>query len=117
MSTELLKDYPVPIDAAGVDAMSGARYRDLRSRDLKEYGSLDLTRVMDIMREHYVSICGPDHTGCPGVNYQAAMAPKSGDFLISFAYGNPRKEGNYKVSAYTHPYHKYNLFELLNEKP
>jgi predicted choloylglycine hydrolase len=120
LSKELIKDYQAPIDpenSKNSKGTSGARYRDLRSRDLKEYGSLDLVRVMEVMREHYESICGPDHQGCPGVLYQAAMAPKSGDFLISFAYGDPRKEGHYKVSPYSHPYHKYNLFDLLNEKP
>jgi len=117
LSAELIKDYPAPIDFAGLKIMSQARYSDLRRRDLEEYGSLDLVRVMEIMRAHYESVCAPSHTNCMGTNYQAAMAPKSGDFLISFAYGNPRKLGNYAVSAYNRPYHKYNLKELLAEQP
>jgi len=117
LSPELVSDYYAPIDFAGIKAMSGARYFDLRRREEKEYGSLDLVRMMDIMREHYESICAPAHKNCPGTNYQAAMAPRSGDFLVAFARGNPQEQGNYKVSAYTRPYHRYNLFELLSSKP
>ena len=69
------------------------------------------------MRNHYQGICAPNKIGCPGVNYQAAMAPKSGDFIISFAHGNPYIEGTSQISAYNKPYHKYNLQELLKEEP
>jgi len=117
LSAELVKDYYAPIDFGHIKAMSGARYFELREREEKEYGSLDLVRMMEIMREHYEGICAPGHKHCPGTNYQAAMAPKSGDFLIAFACGNPQEQGNFKTSAYTHPYHRYNLFELLKGSP
>ncbi len=117
LSAELIADYPVPLDLGNMKAMSGARYRDIKERDLKEYGSLDLVREMEIMREHYLAICNPDHQGCAGSNYQAVFAPKSGDFLVSFAYGNPEIEGVFKISAWNQPYHRYNLFELLGRKP
>lgn len=117
LSAKLIADYPVPIDLGKVKAMSGARYRDLKERDLKEYGSLDLERMMQIMREHYQGMCPDDHQGCPGSNYQAVFAPKSGDFLVSFAYGNPNEEGTYKITAWNQPYHRYNFYDLMKRQP
>ena len=116
LSNEIIKYYPIPI-WLGKNS-TGWRYFNLRKRLEKEYGNLDLVRMMEIMRQHYQGMCSPpDYKGCSPTIYQAVFAPKSGDFLISFAYGNPREQGRYKTSAYNQSYHHYNLFELLNRSP
>jgi len=116
LSKDLISNHTGPIE--GAKGESGNRFWDLQARLEKEYGSLDLIRMMEIMREHYQAMCGaPDFEDCSSTIYQAAFAPGTGDFLYASAYGNPKKESEFKVSAYNQPYQKYNLYELLQRKP
>jgi len=116
LSKEIIKYYPIPI-WLGRNS-TGWRYFDLRKRLEREYGNLDMVRMMEIMRQHYQGMCSPpDYKGCSPTMYQAVFAPAKGDFLIAFAHGNPRKQGTYKTSAYNQPYHRYNIFGLIKAKP
>jgi predicted choloylglycine hydrolase len=116
LSTALIENHKGKIE--GSPKATAVRYRDLRARNEAEYGEINLERIMEIMRDHYRSQCeNPGHKGCAQTIYQAAFAPACGDFLIAFAHGNYYKLGTYKVSAYNQPYHRFNIFELLERKP
>lgn len=94
------------------------RYADLRARAEAGYGTWDLESLFIAQREHYAGLCdGKQDDLCQATIYQAAYAPRSGDFIIGFAHGDPDKLGRYQVSAYSQPYHRYNLSELLVAKP
>ena len=94
------------------------RYDDLRARAQAGYGTWDLESLFLAQRAHYAGLCdGTDPDLCQATIYQAAYAPKTGDFIVGFAHGDPDKIGRYKVSAYSQPYGHYNLFRLLEAKP
>ena len=103
----------------GSPTSTAARYSDLLERHNESYGEIDLELIMEIMREHYRSMCEdhPEHKGCAQTIYQAAMAPGSGDFLVSSARGNYYKTGTYEASAYNQQIHKFNIFELIEREP
>jgi hypothetical protein len=117
LSNALIQNHKGKLE--GNSTSTAQRYRDLRARNEAEYGQIDLVRIMEIMRQHYRSRCqdDPDHEGCPQTVYQAAMAPESGDFIITSAHGNYYKIGVYDASAYNQPCHRFNLFDLVEREP
>jgi predicted choloylglycine hydrolase len=118
LSSELIKDKKGKIEAAKDDSTSVARYNDLKSRISKDYGSLDLDKMNEMMRSHYQAMYqGPKDKKYQPTMHQVVYAPKSGDFIISFAHGNPYKESKFTISAYNKPCHRYNFFQLLNAQP
>ena len=118
LSSELIKDKTGKIEDAKDDSTSVARYNDLKARISKDYGSLDLEKMNGLMRSHYQAMYqGPKDKKYQPTMHQVAYAPKSGDFIISFAHGNPHKESKFAISAYNKPCHQYNFFQLLNAQP
>lgn len=118
LSLELIADHQGHIDdAKHGNRITANRYQDLRARLVKDYGRLDLTGMMEIMRAHYSAMTYNERITLGGTSHQFSLAPKSGDFLIAFSKGNPLKLGRRAVSAFSQPYHRYNLFELIRRQP
>jgi|GEM_PF-2306276 len=119
LSSELISHHRGKIERGKKDdSSSSARYRDLRARVLKEYGNLDLETMNQIMRAHYQGMYqGKNDRKYQPTMHQVAYDPATGDFIIAFAKGDPKKSNKFKVSAYNQPYHRYNFYELLQRKP
>ncbi len=117
LSDELIAHHKGRLEGSPV--ATAVRFRDLRERSEARYGEIDLELIMEIQRDHYTSRCEdhPKKKGCAQTIYQAAMAPKSGDFLISSAHGNYYKIGVYEASAYNQQCHRFNIFELVEKEP
>ncbi len=117
LSQELMADFKEDLDYGGKNYTSGPRYLDLRQRLLKEYGALDLVKMFEIMRASYQRMDYGDGPTMGASTHQLAFAPKTGDLLIAFSKGDPMKLGRKKASAFNQPYHRYNFFALLAERP
>jgi len=119
LSNHLIVEHKGKIEGSKKDDSSSmARYQDLEKRITRDYGSLDLEKMSQLMRSHYQAMYQGKHDKkYQPTMHQAAYAAKSGDFLISFAHGNPARSDKFKVSSYNQPAHRYNFFELLNRKP
>lgn len=104
-------------DGKAHSKMTAQRYQDLRGRLVADYGRLDMEEMYKVLRAHYDSIEWEKGPTLGASSHQLAFDPKTGDFLISFSHGNPLKQGRRGVSAFSRPYHRYNLFELLNREP
>ena len=119
LSAELIANHRGPIEAgAADDCRTARRYRDLRARLLAGYGALDAKGMNAAMRAHYRSMYQGAGDECfPSSTHQMILSPASGDFIIAFADGDPEEEGLFATSAYSRPWHRYNLFELLDREP
>jgi len=116
LSPQLIANHKDKIDG-DKNYITANRYKDLRGRLVKDYGALDLESMYGIIRGHYQAMTYGDKPTLGATTHQFAMEPKTGDFLIAFCKGNPLEIGRSKASAFNQPYHKYNFFDLLNEKP
>lgn len=117
-SDDLLAHRTRPIDEdKRPSRLTYPRYADLDPRLAGALGSLGLEPMMDIMRAHYNSLPWDKAPTLGGTSHQFVMDPKTGDFLISFAKGNPLTKGTAQISAFNQPVRRYNFFELLDRKP
>ena len=117
LSSELLVDFKGHIESKGQNYRTGPRYADLRARLLKLYGSLTLTSMYDQLRESYLQMDYGDAPTEGATTWQVSFAPRSGEFLLAISSGDPMIIGRPKASAFSQPYQRYNLFDLLNAKP
>lgn len=117
LSSEILADFTGHIEYNGHNYRTGPRYADLRARLVKAYGSLTLTTMFDQLRESYLQMDYGDAPTEDATTWQIAFAPKSGDFLLAISNGDPMIIGRHQASAFSQPYQRYNLFDLLNAKP
>ncbi len=118
LSSELIAHRKMKIDDGKPHSKRTAqRYMDLRARLVGELGDLNMVSMLDILREHYNSINWEKGPTLGVTSHQFCMAPKSGDFLVSFSKGNPMKLGRPKAGAFNQEYHQYNFFDLLDNKP
>jgi hypothetical protein len=113
LSDDLISNRVIPMDDGKPHSKkSYQRHLDLHSRLAQAHGSITLTGLMDLWRAHYASINWEKGPSGGVVSHQLAFAPQSGDFLVAFCQGNPFLIGRRKASAFTRPYHRYNLMDL-----
>lgn len=117
LSSEILADFKGHIEYKGKNYITGPRYADLRARLVKAYGSLTLTTMFDQLRESYLQMDYGDAPTQGASTWQIAFALKSGDFLLAISNGDPMIIGRHQASAFSQPYQRYNLLDLLNAKP
>lgn len=119
LSAELIANHKGAIETVEADdCRTARRYRDLRARLLAGCGGLEAEGMNAVMRDHYRSMYQGEDDDCyPSSTHQMILSPESGDFIIAFAGGNPEEDGLFETSAYSRPWHRYNLFELLDRQP
>jgi hypothetical protein len=118
LSADLIADHKGKIDDGKAHSkLTAERYQDLRGRLVGDYGRLDMESMYGILRAHYESIAWEKGPTLGATSHQIAFDPATGDFLIAFSRGNPLKKGRAAASAFSRPYHRYNLFELLAREP